>query len=217
MMYVTGRSCEKTMLRTTMEEPLAVSADGARLTAAQEVEAYFQPRWYAAYTRANHERRVADQLAERDVENFLPQYESVHKRKDRKVRVQLPLFPGYVFVHLALQNRLRVLQVPGVAWLVGFGGKPVSLPEGEFARIREFTNKGFRAQPHPYPQAGQRVRVRRGPLEGMEGIVERRRNGSRLVISLEVIQRAMAVEVSGLDLEPAAPARVRTASASAHG
>ena len=189
------------MLRTTMEERHAAYMEGARLPNAEEVEAYFQPRWYPAYTRANHERRVADQLAKRGVENFLPQYESVRKWKDRRVRLQLPLFPGYVFVHLALQNRLRVLQVPGVAWLVSFGGKPVPVPEEEFARIRGLSEKGFRAEPHPYLQAGRRVRVRSGPLEGMEGIVVRRKNGRRLVISLELIQRAMAVDVDGACVE----------------
>jgi transcription antitermination factor NusG len=167
----------------------------------EELQAFFQPRWYAAYTRANHERRVADQLAEREVENFLPQYESLRRWKDRRVRLQMPLFPGYVFVHLALRNRLRVLQVPGVACLVSFAGRPVAVPEEEFASIRGFLNKGLRAEPYPYLEAGRRVRVRSGPLEGMEGIVLRRKSGCRLVISLELIQRAMAVDVDGADLE----------------
>jgi len=169
--------------------------------AADELGAYVQPRWYAAYTRANHERRVVDQLAERGVENFLPQYESIRKWKDRKVRLQLPLFPGYVFVHLALRNRLQVLELPGVARLVGFAGRPVALPEEEFARIRALLAKGLRAELHPYLKTGQRVRVCSGPFEGMEGIVVRRKNSSRLVISLELIQRAMAVDVENACLE----------------
>jgi transcription antitermination factor NusG len=170
--------------------------------AGNDLQALVQPRWYAAYTRANHERRVADQLEERGVENFLPRYESVRKWKDRKVRLQMPLFPGYVFVHLALQNRLQVLQVPGVACLVGFAGKPVAVPEEEFARIRRLLNRGFRAEPHPYLKAGRRVRVCSGPLEGMEGIIVRRKNGSHLVISLELIQRAIAVDIDALVVEP---------------
>jgi transcription antitermination factor NusG len=158
-------------------------------------------QWYAACTRSNHERRVAKQLAERGVENFLPQYDSVRRWKDRKVHLKMPLFPGYVFVHLALQNRLKVLQVPGVARLVGFAGRPSPVPEEEFAKIRGFLKQGLRAEPHPYLKAGRRVRVRSGPLEGMEGIVLRRKNGCRLVISLELIQRAMAVDVSSTDVE----------------
>ena len=189
------------MLSTSKVESVGTGAVGAEILAADRLEAFVQPFWYAAYTRANHERRVADQLAERGVEHFLPQYESVRKWKDRKVRLQMPLFPGYIFVHLALQNRLNVLQVPGVACLVGFAGRPAAVPEEEFAKIRGFLKQGLRAEPHPYLKAGRRVRVRSGPLEGMEGIVLRRKNGCRLVISLELIQRAMAVDVDSADVE----------------
>lgn len=173
----------------------------AEILAAEEVQAFVEPRWYAAYTCANHEKRVADQLRGRGVESYLPQYDSVRKWKDRKVRLQMPLFPGYVFVHLALQNRLNVLQVPGVAYLVGFAGRPVAVPEEEFARIRGFLQKGLRVKPYPYLAAGRRVRVRSGPLEGMEGIVVQRKNGNRLVVSMELIQRAIAVDLDGADLE----------------
>jgi transcription antitermination factor NusG len=189
------------MLNASRVESFDARVVNAEIHATDEVEASIQPRWYAAYTRANHERRVADQLAERGVENFLPQYETLRKWKDRNVRLQMPLFPGYVFVHLALQNRLQVLQVPGVACLVGFAGRPVAVPEGEFTRIRGFLKQGLRADPHPYLTAGRRVRVRSGPLEGMEGIVLRRKNGCRLVISLELIQRAIAVDVDLVDVE----------------
>src|SRR5271157_2291303 len=95
---------------------------------------YLQPHWYAIYTRANHERKVADQLAGRGVDHFLPQYESERRWKDRKVRLQLPLFPGYLFVRLALRDRLRVLQVPGVIRLVGFDGHAVPMPQEEITR-----------------------------------------------------------------------------------
>lgn len=189
------------MLNTSRTESGATSLSGAEILASEEVQAFVEPQWYAAYTRANHERRVADQLLERGVESFLPQYESVRKWKDRRVLLQLPLFPGYVFVHLALQNRLKVLQVPGVAHLVGFAGRPVAVPEEEFARIREFLKKGLQPKPHPYLTVGRRVRVRSGPLEGMEGIVVRRKNGCRLVVSLELIQRSMAVDVESADVE----------------
>src|SRR6266852_6040144 len=94
------------------------------------------PLWYAAYTVANHEKRVAEQLGLRSVEHFVPLYESVRRWKDRKVRLQLPLFPGYVFVRLALRDRLRVLQVPGVARLVGFNGQPAVLPDKEIEALQ---------------------------------------------------------------------------------
>lgn len=189
------------MLNTSTAGFVSSQVASADILALDRVEALVQPLWYAAYTRANHERRVADQLVERGVEHFLPQYESTRKWKDRKVCLQMPLFPGYVFVHLALQNRLKVLEVPGVAYLVGFAGRPVPVPEGECEKVRRFLKQGFRAEPHPYLEVGRRVRVRSGPLEGMEGIVLRRKNGCRLVISLELIQRAMAVDLDGADLE----------------
>src|SRR6516164_9080022 len=147
------------------------------------VEAPAEVQWYAAYTSANHEKRVAQQLEWRGVEHFLPQYESVRRWKDRKVRLQLPLFPGYLFVHLALQDRLRVLQVPGVVRLVGFEGGPTPMPDEDLNRIREFLRRGWPVGPHPYLPAGRRARVMRGPLAGIEGIVLRRKNRSRLVLS----------------------------------
>jgi transcription antitermination factor NusG len=158
-------------------------------------------QWYAAYTCANHERRVAEQLAARGIEHFLPQYESTRKWKDRKIRLQMPLFPGYIFVQMELANRLRVLQVPGVARLVGFEGRPASVPEEDLQRVREFLAQGFRAEPHRVLKVGRRVRVTAGPLAGMAGIVARRKNGHKLVISFDLIQQAMAVEIAGEDLE----------------
>ena len=167
---------------------------------AAEIEETAQVRWYAVYACANHEKRVADQFTSRSVEHFLPQYESVRRWKDRKVRLQLPLFPGYLFVHLAAQERLRVLQVPGVVRLVGFNGSPTPMPEEDLERIREFLGQGLRAEPHPYLRAGRRARVVRGPLAGMEGIVLRRKSRNRLVLSFDLIQRSMAIEIDEADL-----------------
>jgi len=160
----------------------------------------FDPLWYAVYTCANHEKRVADQLASRSVEHFLPQYESVRQWKDRNVRLHQPLFSGYLFVHVAVQEKLRVLQVPGVVRLVGFNGSPTPMPEEDIDRIREFLGQGWRAEPHPYLQVGKRARVVRGPLRGLEGIIARRKNRSRLVLSFDLIQRSMAIEMDEGDL-----------------
>jgi transcription antitermination factor NusG len=171
------------------------------LSVSPERAMYLQPRWYAVYTCANHERSVSDQFVSRGVEHFLPQYESVRRWKDRKVRLRLPLFPGYVFVHLALQNRLRILQVPGVVRLVGFDGHPVAVPEEEVTRVRRFLNEGFQLEPHRYLQAGRRVRVKAGPLAGIEGIFLRARNKCRIVISMDLIMRSIAVEVDRADVE----------------
>lgn len=159
-----------------------------------------QPHWYAAYTCANQERRVAEQLGRRGIEHFLPNYESVRKWKDRRVRLLMPLFPGYVFVHVALSNRLGVLQVPGVVQLVAFNGHPAPIPEHDLARIRGLLDKGLRAEPHPYLKKGQHVRVEDGPFAGMEGVIIRRQNGTRFVISFEFIRRSIAVELNGANL-----------------
>lgn len=162
---------------------------------------FIEPRWYAAYTRANHEVRVTQQLARRSVEHFLPQYESLRRWKDRKVRLQLPLFPGYVFVRLALQDRLRVLQIPSVVRLVGFNGHPAVLPDNEIEALRASVAARLRTEPHPYLAVGRRVRIRRGPLMGVEGILVRRKNTLRVVLSLDLIARSAAVEVDTADIE----------------
>lgn len=182
-----------------MYESVRVGVDGSNsiLNSARN----FQPQWYALYTCANHEQRVAEQLTIRDIEHFLPQYESTSRWKDRKVLLHRPLFPGYLFVHLALRNRLRVQQVPGVVHLVGFNGTPTAVPEEELLQIREILNWGMRAEPHPLLTVGRRVRVKAGPLTGLQGILVRRKSKLRFVISVELIMRSMSVEMDERDLE----------------
>ena len=184
------------------------TAEGLNLpVVADDLERGVEALWYAVYTCANHERRVADQLADREVEHFLPQYDSVRQWKDRKVRLRLPLFPGYVFVQLALRDRLRVLEVPGVVRFVGFDGRPVSVAADEITRIREFLDRGLRAEPHRYLTAGKKVTVNSGPLAGMQGILLRRKGKLRVVISVKAVQQSLAVEVDAMDLEPLGAAR----------
>lgn len=158
-------------------------------------------RWYAVYTSANHEKRVAQQLGTRGVEHFLPLYASLRSWKDRRVELELPLFPGYVFVRMAMNDRLRVLQVPGVAWLVGFGGLPTALPDEEMAALRRGLAQGMRAKPHPFLTIGRYVQVKNGPLAGLQGILLKRKKRARLVVSLKLIQRSVAVEMEEVDLE----------------
>ena len=162
---------------------------------------YGEAAWYAASTSANHEKRVAEQLGIRSVEHFLPLYEAVRRWKDRRVKLALPLFPGYVFVRLALRDRLQVLRVPGVARLVGFNGAAVALPNEEIEALKGSLANGLRAEPHPFLTVGRRVRIKVGPLEGMEGVVIRSRNRLRFVISLDLIHRAAAVEIETACLE----------------
>jgi transcription antitermination factor NusG len=162
---------------------------------------YLEQRWYAAYTCANHEKRVREQLEQRRVESFLPVYETVRRWKDRRMQLQLPLFPGYVFARMALVDRLRVLQVPGVVRLVGFNGHPAALPDAEIEGLKNGFACGVRAEPHPFLTTGRRVRVRAGPLTGLQGVLVRRKNRVRFVVCVELIMRAMAVEVDEADLE----------------
>ena len=164
---------------------------------------YAEQRWYAAYTCANHEKRVADQLVERHVEHFLPLYHSVRRWSDRRVQIDLPLFPGYVFARLALRNRLRVLQIPSVVRLVGFNGLPTALPDEEMEILRSGLSQRLRVEPHPYLNliAGCRVRIKSGSLQGLEGILLRRKNNLRVVLSVAQIQRSIVVDVDSTDLE----------------
>jgi transcriptional antiterminator NusG len=159
------------------------------------------PRWYAAYTRSNHERSAAEQLKERSIEHFVPMYESVHAWKDRRKRLEMPLFPGYVFVRVAIEKRLSVLVVPGVVRLVGFDNRPVPLADDEIESLRTIVNHRLRSEPHPFLAVGRTVRIKRGALEGMTGILVRKKGRVRLVISIDLIRLSAIVEVDSADVE----------------
>ena len=159
--------------------------------------------WFALYTTARHEKRVAEHLGQRQIECYLPLYKSERKWSDgSRVTLELPLFPGYIFVHIQKSERVQVLSVPGALTVVGgTGGGPAPLPDGTVESLR--TGLMVRpAQPHPLVTAGQRVRIRSGALAGLEGVVVRTKNGIRVVMTLESIMQSYAVEVDLEDLEP---------------
>lgn len=156
--------------------------------------------WYAAYTASRHEKTVAEHLRQRDVECFLPLYESVRRWNNGRHLVQLPLFPGYVFVRMAMRDKLRVLQVPGLAQFVTFQGAPAVLPEAEIDRLRGALQSGVTAQPYRYLNVGSKVEISRGPLQGMHGILLRHQGQFRVVLSVEMIMRSMVVEVEASDV-----------------
>ena len=162
-----------------------------------------EQHWYAAYTCAQHEKRVAAELGARDVEHFLPLYSSMRRWKDRRVQLELPLFPGYVFVRLALRERLRVLRIPSLVRLVGFGGLPTALPDEEMEILRSGLCESLRAEPHPFLTVGRRVRITGGPFAGLEGVLKRKKNNLRVVVTLELIQRSVAVDVDAADVRSA--------------
>jgi transcription antitermination factor NusG len=164
--------------------------------------AYANTPWYAAYTCARHEKYVAQQLVQRHIGSFLPLYSSVRRWKDRRKRIDLPLFPGYVFVQMTERNRLDILRLPGVVQLVCFQGKPAAIAPGEIEALRRGTTGSVVVQPHPYLKEGRKVRIVSGPMTGTEGIFLRRKHQTRLVISISLIQRSVAMEIGEADVEP---------------
>jgi transcription antitermination factor NusG len=158
-------------------------------------------QWYALYTNARHEKVVAKQLEERRIETFLPLYRTWHRWKDRRKQVELALFPSYVFIRIEEQQKLPVLKVPGAVHVVSFNGKMAALPEREIEALRNALENEIYAEPCPYLRVGRRVRVVRGPMMGAEGILSRKKDKCRVVISVDVLMRSVAVEVDGTDLE----------------
>ncbi len=152
--------------------------------------------WYAAYVRPRHEKRVAQQLDVRGVAHYLPVYDTISRWKDRRKLIQLPLFPGYIFVHISLQNRLDLLCIPSIVRLVGFNGAPVTLADEEVEGLRRALAEGVRAKPHPYLSIGRRVRITEGPLAGREGILKRWKGVLRVVLSIELLQRSILVDAN---------------------
>lgn len=169
------------------------------LAAAQE-----SANWFAAYTNSHHEKRVASHFDERQIESFLPLYSALHHWKNRcRVGLDLPLFPNYVFVHIDPRERVRVLEVPGVLSLVGFGRTLAPLSDFEIEALRSCVGQR-KIEPHPYLVIGERVRINAGPMMGMEGVLVRKKSNFRVVLLLDVIMQCVAVEVDADDLEPAA-------------
>ncbi len=163
---------------------------------------YSESLWYAGYTASRHEKRIAEQLQQRGVEHFLPLYDTVHRWNNGRHRVQLPLFPGYVFVRIALRDRLQVLEIPGFVRLVGFSSVPVPLPDSEIHAMQQAFQQGIHAEPHPYLTTGTCVEIVRGPLQGMKGILLRRHGPWRVVLSVDLIMRSMVTEVDADEVIP---------------
>jgi transcription antitermination factor NusG len=162
-----------------------------------------QSRWYAAYTYSYHEKRVAGQLRERSIAYFLPLYKVVHRWQNGcTADLQLPLFPGYIFVQLAQTERIRVLEILSVVRLVGTSTGPLAIPDSEIETLRKGLSSEVHAEPYSYLTVGSQVRIRRGPFSGAEGFLIRRKRKCQVVISLAVIMRSVAVEVHASDVEP---------------
>jgi transcription antitermination factor NusG len=160
--------------------------------------------WYGLQTRSRHEKIVAQRLEEKGVTTFLPLVTEVHRWSDRKKSVEVPLFSCYVFAKFVPNrtDRLRVLRVDGVFGLVGSKGEGAPIPEEQMAAVRNVVEGQMPWSCHPFLKIGQRVRIRSGALDGVEGILVSRNGDRTLVISVDAIQRSLAVRVEGYEVEP---------------
>jgi transcription antitermination factor NusG len=165
--------------------------------------------WYAVHTRSCQEAQIEKHFRIRQIESFLPQYHVVKAWKNRCTKtLARPLFPGYIFAHISPSERIRILETPNVVSLVGTSGRPVPVSDIEIEALREGLHIR-KAEPHPFLKIGKRARIKHGALAGMEGVVVRGNNCSRIVISLDLIMQSIAVEVDSDELEPVAPVRSR--------
>ena len=160
--------------------------------------------WYALHAHYQHEKAVAQILTHKGFDVFLPLYDTAHRWKDRTKRLSLPLFPCYVFIRGAVDQRLQVLSTPGIHGFVGSADRAAAIPEEEIEAVLKTAQSLLRVEPHPFLNCGDRVRVKSGPLEGTEGILVRKKNLWRLVLSVEMLGQSIAVEVDASTLERAA-------------
>lgn len=158
--------------------------------------------WCAVYTRHQHEKSICEMLEAKGFEVFLPLYESTRRWKDRRKVLSLPLFPCYVFVRGAHERRLPVLTTPGVHMIISRGERVATVPEEEIEAIRRIVLGQLSVEPHPFLRCGERVRVVRGSLEGVEGVLTRKKNMYRLVLSVEMLAQSVSVEIDALDVVP---------------
>ena len=168
--------------------------------------------WYALYTRHQHEKMVDQVLTNKGFNTFLPLYATTHNWKDRTKALTLPLFPCYVFLKGGIDRRLHILTTPGIYGLVSSAGQPAAIPHIEIEAIRRVVESGVRVEAHPYLKCGNWVRVKCGPLAGIQGILVRKKNISRLVLSVEILGTSAAIEVAAFQVEAVSAPRARDSS-----
>ncbi len=161
--------------------------------------------WYAVHTRSRHEKKVDGELQVKGVEAFLPLYETMSRRRDRRKLIELPLFAGYLFVRI-VPHRDRILEVLKIKGVVRIIGKtptePFPIPDSQIEAVHRMVNSDVLISGHPYIKEGSRVRVKAGPLQGVEGILMEKRGRHRLIISVDMLQQAVATEISIDEVEP---------------
>ncbi len=177
---------------------------GPSFNAPTTVPVASEARWYAVQTRARHEKKVTAQLENKSIETFLPLITRINRWSDRNKKIQLPLFPCYTFLRLAACTckRFTVLQTPGVVGFVGVRGIGLPIPDKEIEDIQTLLARNVPCTLYPFLKLGQRVRIRGGCLEGVEGILVAKNGSRNLVVSMELIGRSVAVRIEGYDVEP---------------
>jgi transcription antitermination factor NusG len=172
----------------------------ATIVAADEVQ------WYAVHTRARHEKMVAERLREQGMESFLPLVKQTHRWSDRQKTVELPLFSCYVFARMAAggKDRLRVCGTQGVLQIVGTRGAGLAIPDEQIDAVRLLLAEQIPCSNHPFLKIGQRVRICGGAMDGVEGVLLSSNGDRTLIVSVDVIQRSLAVRIEGYRVEPVA-------------
>lgn len=159
-------------------------------------------QWYAVHTRPRHEKVVAEQLVRRDIECFLPLREVLSRWKDRRKMVQFPLFPGYLFVHAEIRkSRLDILKVDSVVRILGFNGKAEPVPTEQIEAVKKLVYSTLPYDPFPHLAVGDRVRIVKGPLRGLVGILVEKKNRYRFVLNIDLIQQSVSCEIDACDVE----------------
>jgi transcription antitermination factor NusG len=151
--------------------------------------------WFGVHTRSNHEKVTATVLCHKGYDNYLPTYKSKRRWSDRIVETERPLFPGYVFCRFDPKLRLPILTTPGVVSVVGFGNEPAAIEEAEIEAVQAVLNSGLHTEPCPFLREGQHIRVTKGALTGLEGLLVRKKSEWRMVVSVSMLQRSISVEI----------------------
>jgi transcription antitermination factor NusG len=186
----------------SLNYPQSIAGELNTANPVRELEA---PAWFAVQTRPRHEKKVSAELQEKGVSAFLPLVPSKRQWSDRSCVVEMPLFPQYVFVRIAqtLQTRVSVLRTNGVTNFVGTRGMGVPIPDEQIERVQTVVARGIPATPHSFLNVGKRIRIRGGALDGLQGILTAVNGNQTLVVSVELIQRSIAIRIAGFSVEPA--------------
>lgn len=160
-------------------------------------------RWYAVFTLPQNEKSAVRHLGLREIESFLPTYETVRVWKNRqRVHLVLPLFPSYLFVHITSRERAKVLASPGVVRIVGSGREPLAVPDAAIDFLRSDLCEGQKVEPYCELVVGEKVRIKSGPMQGLRGVLVRKSNSLRFVLTVDLINQHAAVEIGAEHLEP---------------